>query len=182
MMRNTKDTYGWLARSLHWLIALAAIGLFGLGLYMVELTYYDANYQTFPHWHKSIGILVVITMVARLLWRLFTITPDPVAGGKPWEHKVATLVHFVLYALPFALIISGYLISTADGRSISVFDLFEVPALFPAVKGMEDIAGLTHEIIAWSLAGIVVLHAFAALKHHFIDKDRTLLRMIKETN
>ncbi|MEH6633669.1 MAG: cytochrome b [Halopseudomonas aestusnigri] len=179
MMRNTKDNYGWVSRSLHWLVALAAIGLFGLGLYMVELTYYDANYQTFPHWHKSIGILVAVLMVMRLIWRLLSVIPGTVPGGKAWEHKAASLAHFVLYALPFALFISGYLISTADGRSIFVFDLFEVPALLPPAKGMEDIAGLVHEIIAWSLAGLVVLHALAALKHHFLDKDRTLLRMIK---
>lgn len=179
MMRNTQDNYGWVSRSLHWLIALAAIGLFGLGLYMVELTYYDPAYKTLPHLHKSIGILVAVLMVMRLLWRLVSIIPGPVPGGKAWEHKAASLVHFVLYALPFALFISGYLISTADGRSIFVFDLFEVPALFPPLKGMEDIAGLIHEIIAWSLAGLVVLHAVAAFKHHWLDKDRTLLRMIK---
>ena len=180
-MRNTQDSYGWLARSLHWLIAVAATGLFGLGLYMVELTYYDPAYKTFPHWHKSIGILVAVLMALRLIWRLASVIPGPVAGGKIWEHKAASLVHFVLYALPFALFISGYLISTADGRSIFVFDLFEVPTLLPAIKGMEDLAGLVHEIVAWSLAGLVTLHALAALKHHFIDKDHTLLRMIKGT-
>ncbi len=178
-MRNTKNSYGWIARSLHWLVALAASGLFGLGLYMVELTYYDPAYKTFPHWHKSVGILIALLMVMRLVWRLLSVIPGPVPGGKPWEHKAASLVHFVLYALPFALFISGYLISTADGRSIFVFDLFEVPALLPPSKGMEDLAGLVHQIIAWSLAGLVGLHALAALKHHFLDKDRTLVRMLK---
>ncbi|WP_417455495.1 cytochrome b [Kiloniella sp.] len=181
-MLNTFENYGWIARFFHWTIALAATVLFGLGLYMVELSYYDPAYKTFPSLHKSIGLLVAVLMVIRLIWRLISVAPlpisDPTTPHQNLQHKAASLVHFILYALPFALFISGYLISTADGRSIFVFDTIEVPALFPANKGLEDTAGLIHEIIAWSLAGFVVLHAAAALKHHFINKDRTLKRML----
>ncbi len=201
-MFNTLENYGWIARSLHWGIALAVTGLFGLGLYMVELSYYDPAYKTYPSLHKSIGIVVAILMVLRLIWRLINIVPSPISNSSQpnsphanspqenspqvnsrakkqiLEHKAASFVHFLLYVLPFALFLSGYLISTADGRSIFVFDLVEIPALFPPSKGMEDTAGLIHEIIAWSLAGFVVLHAAAALKHHFINKDRTLKRML----
>ncbi|WP_299374347.1 cytochrome b [uncultured Kiloniella sp.] len=181
-MLNTFENYGWIARFFHWVIALAATALFGLGLYMVELSYYDPAYKTFPSLHKSIGILVAVLMVIRLIWRLISIVPlpisDPEAQHQDLQHKAASLVHFILYTLPFALFLSGYLISTADGRSIFVFDLVEIPALFPPSKGLEDTAGLIHEIIAWSLAGFVVLHAAAALKHHLINKDRTLKRML----
>lgn len=181
-MLNTLENYGWIARLLHWVIAIAATVLFGLGLYMVELSYYDPAYKTFPNLHKSIGILVAALMVLRLIWRLISIIPrpisDPATRHQELQHKAASLVHFVLYALPFALFLSGYLISTADGRSIFVFDMLEVPAFYPPSKGLEDIAGLIHEIVAWSLAGFVILHAVAALKHHFIDKDSTLKRML----
>jgi cytochrome b561 len=74
--------------------------------------------------------------------------------------------------------LSGYLISTADGRAIDVFNLFSVPALVSGFDNQEDIAGLVHQIIAYSLIALVVLHALAALKHHFIDRDRTLKRML----
>ncbi|WP_082130341.1 cytochrome b [Kiloniella spongiae] len=186
-MLNTLENYGWLARLFHWSIALAATGLFGLGLYMVELSYYEPAYKTYPSLHKSIGLLVAVLMIFRLIWRLINLAPLPLSSSahsnataikQVLEHKAASMVHFLLYALPFALFLSGYLISTADGRPIFVFDMMEVPALFPPSKGMEDTAGLVHEIIAWSLAGFVVLHALAALKHHFINKDRTLKRML----
>ena len=91
---------------------------------------------------------------------------------------MAHLVHMVLYLVPVVLVISGFLISTADGRGIDVFNWFEVPALLPASKGMEDTAGLIHEFVAYGLGAVVVLHAAAALKHHFINRDRTLVRMI----
>jgi len=73
--------------------------------------------------------------------------------------------------------LSGYLISTADGRPISVFGWFEVPALLTSIPNQEDVAGLVHEYLAWGLVILAGLHGLAALKHHFIDRDPTLLRM-----
>jgi cytochrome b561 len=77
-----------------------------------------------------------------------------------------------------SVMISGYLISTADGRAISVFGWFEVPALITSIPDQEDIAGLIHEYLAWGLVIFSGLHALAALKHHFIDRDPTLKRML----
>jgi len=84
----------------------------------------------------------------------------------------------VLYVLLLALFVSGYLISTADGRSIDVFGWFEVPASL-MMDNQEDIAGVIHWGLAWSLMVLVALHAAAAVKHHVFDKDRTLVRMLK---
>ena len=88
----------------------------------------------------------------------------------------ANAVHWGFYPLLFALMVSGYLISTSDGRPIAVFDWFSVPALF-ARKGMEDTAGEVHEWLAYITIALVVLHAAASLKHHFIDRNRVLTRM-----
>jgi cytochrome b561 len=77
------------------------------------------------------------------------------------------------------LTFSGYLISTADGKAIDVFEVISIPALPFAFDNQEDIAGDLHEICAWLLVVIVSLHAFAALKHHIVDRDKTLLRIIK---
>jgi cytochrome b561 len=79
------------------------------------------------------------------------------------------------------LMIAGYLISTADGKGIIVFDLFEVPALYTGIPNQEDLAGLVHEYLAWTLVVFAGLHALAALKHHYIDRDVTLLRMLGRT-
>jgi len=176
-LTNTTQRYGWISIVFHWLMALAVMGLFGLGLYMVELTYYDAWYKGSLDLHKAVGIVLALTWMARLSWRLITPTPEAL-GDKSWEHKVAHLVHGLLYLLMLALFVSGYLISTADGRSISVFGWFEIPASL-MMDNQEDIAGVIHWGLAWSLMILVGLHAAAAVKHHVVDKDRTLVRMLK---
>jgi len=88
------------------------------------------------------------------------------------------LGHSVLYLGLFLVMMSGYLISTADGRAISVFGLFDVPAVITSIPNQADTAGLVHEYAAWALVILAVLHALAALKHHFIDRDATLRRML----
>ena len=175
--KNSEEGYGWVSITFHWLMALAIFGLFGLGLYMVELTYYDTWYRGSLDLHKSAGILLVFAWGGRLAWRLLNTSPQEL-GGKAWEHKVAHLVHILLYLLMLALFVSGYLISTADGRAIEVFGWFEIPASL-MMDNQEDIAGVIHWGLAWSLMGLVALHAAAAVKHHVIDKDRTLVRMLK---
>ena len=181
-VRNTENGYGILTISIHWIFALAFIGLFASGLYMVELTYYDPLYKTLPDLHRSIGITLALLLVIRFIWRMTNRQPTPEPNLKPYEILAAEAVHWLLYLLPLAIMISGYLITTADGNSIDVFGLFEVPALLPAQKGREDIAGAVHFYLAYGTIGLVALHMLAALKHHFIEKDRTLLRMLKTTH
>lgn len=177
MLKNTVDSYGWVAIVLHWLVALAVFGMFGLGLYMVELTYYDAWYRGSLETHKAVGILLALVVLARLVWRLCNPRPRGLSR-QPWENLAADLMHWVLYGLLVAVFVSGYLISTADGRSIDVFGLFQVPATL-TVEHQEDIAGEVHEILVWSLIVLTVLHALAALRHHFVNRDRSLRRMIR---
>ncbi len=175
--KNTKTDYGWLSKSIHGLSILVVFGLFALGLWMQGFDYYHTWYRTAPYLHKSIGILLFVLTVARLIWVMSHPKPLAIAGSPRWEQRVAHIVHTALYLLLFAIMLSGYLISTADGRGIAVFNWIEIPALPWALQGQEDIAGDIHKILAFSLMGLVVLHALAALKHHFISRDRTLRRM-----
>ena len=177
-MKSAPGTWGWISISLHWLVAIAVFCLFGLGLWMVDLTYYDAWYQSAPHVHKSIGVLLFFTMLFRLVWRQYRGTPPPLENHTWVERKLASIAHGALYLLLFAIMFSGYLISTADGRSIEVFNWFEVPALFSGFDNQEDLAGKIHLALAIVMISLAGLHATGALKHHFIDKDRTLKRMI----
>jgi len=174
---NDKQDYGWLPIIMHWLIALAVLGLYPLGLYIDSLSYYDPEYRTVPAWHKSIGLLVMAVFIARIAWRL--INKPPMALPQPKLHEIAAKVaHASLYLLLLITLISGYLISTADGSSIELFNWFSVPALPYAIENQEDIAGEIHFIVATLLISLAALHAGAALKHHFIDKDITLKRML----
>lgn len=177
-MKNTKQHYGWVTIFLHWTSALTVFALFGLGFWMVDLGYYDAWYKPAPALHKSIGLSLFALMLLRVVWRKQQIQPEPLLTHSPMERKAGHSMHLILYFLLFAIMLSGYLISTADGRGIEVFEWFEVPGFGSLFENQEDIAGLFHQYAAYCLIGLVVMHGAAALKHHFIDKDHTLKRML----
>lgn len=175
--RNTDDSYGIVAVLLHWSTALIVLGLFVLGLWMVDLTYYDPWYRRAPAIHKAVGIVLFVTVVLRLLWRLANPAPRPEPGHGSWERRLAAIAHWLLYLLLIVVMLAGYLISTADGRPVDVFGLISVPATLSGMENQEDIAGDVHRVLAITLLSVAGLHAVAALKHHFLDRDRTLLRM-----
>lgn len=175
--KNNTSRFGIVAIALHWLVALVVFALFALGFWMVELDYYDVWYKQGPWWHKSVGILLFFTVIFRLVWRLFTPPPVALSSHKRWEIRAAQMTHLLLYFLLFAIMVSGYLISTADNRPIEVFGWFSIPATITSIPKQEDVAGLVHWVLAYTVIALVLLHAAAALKHHFIDRDRTLKRI-----
>ena len=177
-LRNSRQGYGWLAIVLHWLVAAAVIGLFALGFWMVELSYYDDWYRKAPDIHRSVGLLLFAVVLFRLFWRAVNPSPQPLPDHRRWEVVSAHIAHLLLYGLMLAAMVSGYLISTADGSSISVFGWFEVPSVTGRIKGMEDVAGSIHYWSTWALIVLAGVHALAALKHHVIDRDHTLRRML----
>jgi cytochrome b561 len=177
-MNNTQTNYGYVTIFFHWLSALSIFTLFALGYYMVDLTYYDEWYKIAPELHKSIGFLLFTLMICRVIWRFTQLSPDHLSSHSNVERKAGKVVHVALYSLTFIIMISGYMISTADDRGIEVFDLFTVPGFGSFIENQEDIAGFIHKWLAYSLIGLSLLHAAAALKHHFFDKDNTLNRMI----
>lgn len=176
--KNNDSQFGFITILLHWLVPIPVFALFALGWWMTELDYYDSWYKTAPWWHKSIGILLFITVSLRMLWRFLSPIPNPLNNHKPWEIKTAHLVHLLLYILLFTTMLSGYLISTADNRAIDVFNWFSIPATITSIPDQEDIAGQIHFILASILIGLAGLHIAAALKHHFIDKDQSINRML----
>ena len=150
--------------------------MFGLGVWMTNLTYYDAWYHRAPTLHKSIGILLLFALVFRLIWRL--VNARPRIMGTNWEQLVALGVHRLHYLLLFSVMLTGYLIPTAKGVGIDVFGWFVLPATLTIDKHAADLIGDAHHWLAWSAMGLAMLHTGAALKHHFIDRDATLLRML----
>ena len=176
--RNRNDHYGLVAILLHWWTALAVPVLFSLGLWMTSLDYYHSWYRSAPNIHRGIGVLLTMIVVFRLVWRLRYGAPYPDPGHSLAERRIARFVHGLLYVLLLATALAGYLISTADGRPVDVFGLFSVPATIHGLANQEDIAGTAHLALAIALVCVAGIHALAALKHHFLDRDRTLLRML----
>ena len=177
-LRNSTSRYSWVSIFLHWGVALAVFGLFALGLWMVGLGYYDPWRKAGPDIHKSIGLILLAFMVLRVLWRFISPPPPTLSSYSPMTRLGAKLGHAFLYVCLFAVMIAGYLISTAEGVGIPVFDWFEVPALVSGLPDQADNAGAIHLYLAWALVIFSGLHALAALKHHFIDRDVTLKRML----
>ncbi|MEC4728221.1 cytochrome b [Shewanella sp. D64] len=179
MFRNTEKSYGVITILTHWISAVIVLGLFFAGVWMVELTYYSSWYKAAPDLHKSIGIILFVLTVSRIIWQGVNPKPAPLAEHRNWEVKAGKLAHGSIYLLLLLIMSSGYLISTADGRGISVFNLFEVPSIGELFDSQADIAGSFHQFAAYCLVGLIVVHMLGALKHHFVDKDLTLIRMIR---
>lgn len=180
--RNSPSRYGHLAILFHWLVALTVYGMFGLGLWMVTLGYYDGWYHKAPELHKSIGIMLLLVMLARVAWRWISPPPPPLAGYTRFTRVSAAVAHLLLYLGLFAIIFTGYLISTADSKPINVFGWFEVPATLSGAGEQADLAGDIHLWLAWGVVLLSLAHGLAALKHHLIDKDVTLWRMLGKTS
>lgn len=174
---NSNQAYGLFSVVMHWLVAVIVIGMFALGVWMVGLGYYDTWYHKAPALHKSIGFILFTLMILRVLWRTLTPQPRAINTHSTLVRFMAKAGHLLIYFMLFAIMITGYLISTAEGVGIPVFGWFEVPALISELPNQADLAGDLHRWLAWGLMAVVIGHAGAALKHHFIDKDATLVRI-----
>jgi len=175
---NTTSHFGFISILVHWIMAVIIIGLFVLGKYMHDLDYYDVFYHIGPWWHKSFGLLIAFLLIFRILWHLTNSKVKPVLTHKSYEIKLAVIMKILLYTLMFVCCISGILISTAEDASISFFDVLELPALISYGGKQADLAGIIHEYSTTALIVLAVLHMAAALKHHYIDKDKTLIRIL----
>lgn len=175
--RNTPNQYGWVAISLHWLIAIIVIGLIIVGLYMVELTIGLRKLQLYG-WHKEYGILVLFLVILRLAWRLSNLTPELPAHMPTYEKIGARSAHYLFYILLFTLPLTGWMMSSAAGLPVSFFHLFILPDLVsPDPTLMQTLISI-HKWLAYTLIAILTLHILAALQHHFYYKDEILKRIL----
>lgn len=178
LIKNNQQNYGLIAIVLHWLIALVTFFLFGLGLWMVELGYYDAWYKQAFALHEGIGTLLFILLLMRIGWRWMNSTPESPSNHKQWEKTGSYWAHNFLNILLLIITVSGYLIVTSNGDALNVFNLFSITASLNGLSNQVDFVGDCHWLAAWILILLASIHALAALKHHFIDKDKTLKRML----
>lgn len=177
IIKNTQLNYGIVSISLHWLMAILIIGLFVLGKYMIDLDLYNSNYHLAPQIHKSVGIMVFGFLLVRLIWRLINLTPSPLSNYKKYELKLAKIIHISFYIFIFVACCSGYLISTATGVGVDIFNSVNIPSLLVLNENQAEIVAEIHELSVHILLFLFALHMVGALKHHFLDRDITLRRM-----
>ncbi len=168
--------YGAVAMAFHWVLALAIVGAFGVGLYMADLPFSMTRLKLY-NWHKWAGVTILALSALRLLWRL-THRPPADVPMPAWQARVAHLTHGLLYVLFFAVPLAGWAYSSAAGFSIVWFGVLPLPDFVPKDKALAETFKQAHALLAYGLAALVLAHLGGALKHHFIDRDGLLLRML----
>lgn len=174
--KNTKDSFGIISIFLHWLMALLIIGLLAEGLYMTRIGISVQKLQLYG-WHKELGVLVLILVIIRLIWRMENITPS-LDALIYLEKLAARSMHVAFYLFMFLLPLTGWIVSSAAGLPVSFFGLFLLPDLVRPNEHLQQLFTEVHQWLAYGLILAICGHVAAALKHHFIDKDTILKRML----
>ena len=174
-MPISSTRYTGTAIALHWLLALAILGSFVVGLYMTELPMSPQRLKLY-NWHKWAGIVILTLSAIRLLWRLANRPPADVPMPD-WQRKTSHAVHIALYVLFFAVPLAGWAYSSAAGFPVVLFGVLPLPDFVSPNKELAEAIKPVHAILAFALAALVIAHVAAALKHQFVDRDGLLDRM-----
>lgn len=179
-LRNTPDRFGAVSKLLHWATLVAVATTVPLAWIMQEMPLGVAKFEAYG-WHKSIGILILTLTLVRLAWRWSNPRPRPLAGPV-WQRRLAAAVHAGLYACLIAMPTVGLLHSAAANTPVSVFGLFVLPPPIGPDRALVEPLATAHGALALALLGLIALHVAGALKHHLLDRDATLRRMLPFTS
>ena len=170
------ERYTRTAMGLHWAIALLIFIAFPLGLYMHDLHLSPLKLKLYS-WHKWIGITVFLLVVLRVLWRT-THRPPALPDIAQWQRIASHITHMLLYALMIAVPLSGWLMSSAKGFQTVWFGVLPIPDLIGKDRELGKQLATVHALLNYTMLVLVATHIAAALKHHFIDRDSVLRRML----
>lgn len=173
----SNDHYTRPAIALHWLMALIILLAFPVGLYMTDLPLSPDKLRIYSY-HKWAGVTVFLLAVLRVLWRATHPAPAMTAAMPAWQRGAAHGIHHLLYLLIFAVPISGWLMSSALGFQTVYFGVLPLPDVLEKDKALGEALKVVHLTLNWLMATLIVVHAVAAVKHHFADRDDTLIRML----
>lgn len=174
-LKNTSTEWGWLSKLFHWLTAALIFIQIPLGFYADSLKLSAWKIDVFV-WHKSFGMLVFLLLVVRLLWRIKSTVPVSLATSK-LQKILASTVHALLYALMFALPISGWIITSAANLPVKLFWLIHLPAITDPNSELKALAAEIHELCVFALIALLALHIAAAIRHQFVLADSAIKRL-----
>lgn len=176
MSKTTQEAYSKGSKWLHWLVAILVLLMLSFGFFLDDLP--ESYQSTAFMMHKSLGITIFFLMCIRLFWIAYTGKPELPKTVVLWERILSKMVQVSMYVFLFAMPLAGWVMSVAADRVPVYFGLFKMPLYgIPVDKNLSHLMGKAHEIIAWILISLIVLHIAGALKHYFINKDRVLQRM-----
>jgi cytochrome b561 len=167
--------YSGVAIALHWLLAAALAASFCVGVFMSDLATSPLKLRLI-NWHKWAGITILAFSSVRLVWRL-THAPPPDVAMPAWQRSLAHFSHRTMYGLFFAVPLAGWAYTSAAGFPVVLFGALPLPDFVPADKALAERIEPWHAALAFALAGMVLVHVAAAIKHHFVDRDGLLRRM-----
>lgn len=176
---QTTDTsrYTRTAIILHWLVAILIVGAVAIGMYAVTLDVSPAKLRLYS-WHKWLGVTILLLAVARIAWRLRHVPPPLPAAMAAWERLAAASTHGLLYVLLFLVPLSGWLMSSAAGFPVVYFGVLPLPDLVAKNKELAEALKIVHYVLNKTLIVLALFHAAAAIKHHVLDRDDVLTRML----
>jgi cytochrome b561 len=172
----SRPAYGPIAITLHWFMGLVIATTFGLGLYMANMPLSPDKLRYYS-WHKWIGVSLFLLAALRLVVRMTTLRPRA-TGPLPLQERFAVWTHRLLYVLMFAVPLSGWLMSSAKGVPTVYLGLWRLPDLLERNAQLANALQTLHVSLNFVMAAIVLGHIGAALKHHFVDRDDVLVRML----
>ncbi len=169
--------YDRVAMLLHWLVAALIVAAFALGVVMVDIPGLTPTKLKYFSWHKWLGVTVLLLAAMRLLWRLRHGAPRAVEMPA-WQRRAAVLVHALLYVLMFAVPLSGYFYSLAAGVPVVYLGVLPLPEFIDADPVLKPVLKEVHLVLVYTMLAFVLAHVAAAIKHHWIDRDGLLRRML----
>lgn len=176
-LKNTATQYGKLAIILHWGMALFIISIIAVGFFMTSMEDGDTKWAIY-RLHKAFGVLILVLALFRWFWVLSNEKVGALDSYSKMEIGLAHAGKWFLMLLMLVMPASGLIMSIAGGRAVDFFGLFKIPAFAEANKSLAGMFHDVHVYAAWGLSIIIGLHLLFALKHHFLDKDATLQRML----
>lgn len=177
--RNSADSFGWITRVIHWLMALGLLGALGFGAYLSRIEPSFSNLWMYGA-HKSVGIVLLVLVLVRILWHRLSPPPHSLTEGiAPWQISASRWAHRGLYALMLIVPLSGWIGSSATGINVVVFGAITLPNIAPASERWDEIGFLVHDITTKLLMLVIMVHVAGALSRHFGHKDATLRRMLR---
>lgn len=176
-LKNSTTRYGAVAMLFHWVIVGLIVTQFVLASQAedTESLLQKARILTL---HKNIGMTIFMLAILRLVWRLANPVPPAPATMPAWQRHLANVSHWGLYALIMLTPLAGWMMSSAKSYSVSYFGYFTFPDLIAPSEERYELFHEVHEILAITILTLAALHILGALKHHFIDKDNVLRRML----